>query len=75
MIISDYYHSGYTSTHPNPARIEDIYQNMNTASIDLSYRDGWLNVKIKLFLYFYRVDLILNVFKWKKYSTTYSKAA
>jgi hypothetical protein len=75
MIISDYYHSGYTYTHRILQELNDIYQNMNTASIDLSYRDGWLNVKIKLFLYFYRVDLILNVFKWKKYSTTYSKAA
>ena len=47
----------------NRQELNDIYQNMNTTSTALSYRDGWLNVKIKLFLYFYRVDLILNVFK------------
>ena len=75
MIISDYYNSGYIYTIRIPQELNDIYQNMNTTSTALSYRDGWLNVKIKLFLYFYRVDLILNVFKWKKHSTTYSKAA
>jgi hypothetical protein len=34
MIISDYYNSGYIYTIRIPQEFNDIYQNMNTTSID-----------------------------------------